>query len=174
VLLLTRSTTAFPLGAAERKVTVPVKEVGPTTLLGFNVTEETALETTRNRFVLTVVPPEDAEMTTDVVCVTGAVLAVKVALVWPAGTVTLAGTVASDVLALESATAVPPLGAAPLKCTVPTAGVPPGTLPSNITAASSGNKVMSAVNVEPLKVAEILTFVVAVTELVLIVKEAVV
>jgi hypothetical protein len=81
VLLLTRSTTAFPLGAAERKVTVPVEEAGPTTVVGFNVTDETALETTRNRFVLTVVPPAEAEMTTAVVCVTGEVFAVKAALV---------------------------------------------------------------------------------------------
>ena len=80
-LLLASATTAFPVGAAARKVTVPVEELGPTKLLGFNVTDETALDTTRNTVVLTVVPPDEAETTTPVVCVTGAVLAVKVALV---------------------------------------------------------------------------------------------
>jgi hypothetical protein len=66
VLLLARSTTAFP-EAALRNVTVPVEEPGPTRLLGFSVTEATASETTRNKFVVTVVPAEDAEMTTAVV-----------------------------------------------------------------------------------------------------------
>ena len=80
-LLLASATTAFPVGAAERNVTVAVEELGPTKLLGFSVTEETALETTRNTFVVTVVPPDEADTPTAVVCVTGAVLAVKVALV---------------------------------------------------------------------------------------------
>jgi hypothetical protein len=154
---------------------VPVEETPPVTLLGFNVTEETALDTTRNAVVLTVVPPAEAETPTAVVLVTGMVLAVNVALVWPAGTDTLAGTVTSDVLALESVTAtVPPLGAAPFNVTVPVAGVPPGMLPANDTWASSGNTVMSTFKVEPPKAAEIRTSVVAVTALVPIVKDAVV
>jgi hypothetical protein len=80
-LLLASDTTAFPLGAAERRVTVAVEDAGPTTLTGFSVTEATALDTTRNRFVLTVRPAAEAEMATAVVCVTGDVLAVKLALV---------------------------------------------------------------------------------------------
>jgi hypothetical protein len=71
----------LPLGAPARSVTVAVDEAGPTTVLGFNVTEETARDTTRNTGVLTVVPASDAEMFTGVVCVTGAVLAENVALV---------------------------------------------------------------------------------------------
>lgn len=47
------------------------------------------------------------------------VLAVKVALVWPLATVTLAGTVATLVLLLESVTTTPPEGAAPESVTVP-------------------------------------------------------
>jgi len=81
VLLLASVTTAFPVGAADCNVTVPVEEMPPVTLLGFNVTEETAVETTRNTVVLTVVPPDEADTPTAVVCVTGAVLAVKVTLV---------------------------------------------------------------------------------------------
>ena len=87
---------------------------------------------------------------------------------------TLAGTVTREVLALESVTTVPPLGAAPFNVTVPLAGLPPGTLPPNDTWASSGNTVTSAFNVTPLKAAEMRTFVVAVTELVPIANEAVV
>ena len=80
VLLLSSDTTAFPFGAAERNVTVPVEDTPPVTLLGFNVTEETALETTRKSVVLTVVPPAEAETVTPVVCVTGCVLALKLTL----------------------------------------------------------------------------------------------
>jgi hypothetical protein len=79
--LLVRLTTAFPVGAAERSVTVAVEEAGPTTVPGFSVTEETALETTRNTDPVTVVPANDAETFTGVVCVTGTVFAVNVALV---------------------------------------------------------------------------------------------
>jgi len=86
--------------------------------------------------------------------------------------VTLAGTVTSDVFALESVTTVPPLGAAPFSVTVPIAGLPPGTLPLNDTCARSGNTVMSAAAVTPLNVAEMRTFVAAVTGLVPIVNEA--
>jgi hypothetical protein len=81
VLLLASVTTAFPVGAADCNVTVAVEEAPPVTVFGLSVTEETALETIRNKFVLTVVPFKDAETLTAVVCVTGAVVAVKVALV---------------------------------------------------------------------------------------------
>ena len=81
LLLLASETTAPPPAAAARKVTVPVEETPSATLLGFKVTEETALETTRNKVWVTVVPFREAEITTLVVVVTGAVLAVKVALV---------------------------------------------------------------------------------------------
>jgi hypothetical protein len=55
------------------------------------------------------------------------VVTLKVALVLPAATVTVAGTVA-EALLLDSATDTPPVGAAPLKATVPVAEVPPVTL----------------------------------------------
>lgn len=53
---------------------------------------------------------------------------VKVALVWPAGTVTLAGTVAAAVLLLDRATLAPPAGAAADSATMPVDGSPPVTL----------------------------------------------
>ncbi len=56
------------------------------------------------------------------------VFTVKVALVLPAGTVTLEGTLAAPLL-LESVTCAPPAGAAPLSVTVPVEDcTPPTTL----------------------------------------------
>ena len=52
----------------------------------------------------------------------------NVAVVAPAATVTLEGTVAAAVLLLESATVAPPAGAAPLSVTVPVEEFPPVTL----------------------------------------------
>ena len=60
--------------------------------------------------------------------VTVLVVTVKVALVAPEATVTLAGTVATAVLLLDSVTTAPPLGAAPLRVTVPCEELPPVTL----------------------------------------------
>jgi len=54
--------------------------------------------------------------------------AVKVALVAPAGTVTLAGTVATVASLLESVTTAPPAGAAALRVTVPIEVLPLVTL----------------------------------------------
>src|ERR1044071_7707294 len=71
VLLLASDTTAFPFGAADCNVTLPVEETPPVTVLGVSVTEDTAVDTTRNSVVLTVVPPAEAVTTTPVVCVTG-------------------------------------------------------------------------------------------------------
>ena|SRR6184192_848561 len=68
-------------------------------------------------------------MVTAVDAATALVLIVNVALVAPAATVTLEGTVAAAVLLLESATCAPPAGAAPLNVTVPVEDcVPPITL----------------------------------------------
>src|SRR5216683_889537 len=59
---------------------------------------------------------------------TALVLTVNVALVAPAATVTLDGTLAAAVLLLDSATTAPPDGAAPLSVTVPVEEFPPTTL----------------------------------------------
>jgi hypothetical protein len=61
-----------------------------------------------------------------VVDVTVLVVTVKVAVVLPAGTATLAGTVA-DELVLERVTVMPPVGAAAFKVTVPVDELPPAT-----------------------------------------------
>jgi len=67
-------------------------------------------------------------MVTGVDAVTVLVLTVKVALLAPAATVTLAGTVAAAVLSLIRETAAPPVGAGPLNVTVPVDCAPPVTL----------------------------------------------
>ncbi len=79
----------------------------------------------------------------------------KVAVVLPAATVTVAGTVA-EVLLLESATETPPVGAAPLRVTVPVADVPPVTLvgftamDERETVAAAGVMVSAEVLLTPL------------------------
>jgi hypothetical protein len=67
-------------------------------------------------------------MMTGVDVVTAVVFTVNVALLAPAATVTLAGTVAAAVLSLIRETAAPPVGAGPLRVTVPLEGEPPVTL----------------------------------------------
>jgi hypothetical protein len=57
----------------------------------------------------------------------GVVVIVKVALVAPPVTVTLAGTCATDVLLLCNVTTAPVLGAAPVNVTVPVELLPPTT-----------------------------------------------
>jgi hypothetical protein len=78
-------------------------------------------------------------MVTGVEAVTELVFTENVALVAPAATVTLDGTVA-EVLLLKRFTVAPPLGAAPLRVTVPVEEEPPFTLPGlSITEDSTGD-----------------------------------
>ena len=74
-----------------------------------------------------VTPAKTAEMVAEVEAVTEVVVTVKLALVAPASTVTLAGTVAAVELS-ENVTTAPPVGAAALKVTVPVEEFPPTTL----------------------------------------------
>ena len=53
---------------------------------------------------------------------------VKVAVDAPEGTVTVVGTVPKDAFDVLSDTEMPPPGAAPVSCTVPVEGDPPGTV----------------------------------------------
>ncbi len=70
-------------------------------------------------------PPYTEEIFTALELDTTAVVIVKVALALPLVTVTLAGTVAADVLLLASDTTAPPVGAGPFSVTVPLEVFPP-------------------------------------------------
>src|SRR6266850_6812332 len=131
VLLLESVTCAPPVGAGPLSVTVPVEEFPPVTLVGFSVSEERVgggggAGVTVSEADL-VAPLKVAEMATVADAATALVLTVKVALVAPAATVTLEGTLAA-VLLLESVTCAPPVGAGPLSVTVPLEEFPPVTL----------------------------------------------
>jgi hypothetical protein len=124
-------TCAPPVGAGPLSVTVPVEVCAPpVTLVGFSVSEESVEEEAWGRTVseaVLVTPAYDAEMVTGVDVVTALLVTVNVALVAPAATVTLVGTLAAP-LSLESTTCAPPLGADPLRVTVPIEEDPPVTL----------------------------------------------
>ena len=130
VLLLESDTTTPPLGAAALNVAVPVDELPPTTLVGLTVTAESVGDggggftpSDANSVVL----PSVAESWT-VVVLDGNVVIVKLALVAPAATVTLDGTVAAFGRLLVNVTALPPAGAGLGSVTVPVDGLPPVTL----------------------------------------------
>jgi hypothetical protein len=125
VRLLDRATTAPPAGAGPESVTVPVDGEGPWTVVGLKVTELSVAAVTVNVAVWVVL--RVAEMVSELLAATGLVVTVKVAVVAPAATVTLAGTCAAAVLLLDRVTAAPPAGAAPFKVTVPVEEVPPIT-----------------------------------------------
>ena len=129
-LLLESVACAPPAGAAPLSVTVPVEDcVPPTTLVGFSVSEETVGSAggITVSVAVCVTPPKDTVMVTVVDVLTALVLTGKVALVAPAGTVTLDGTLAAPLL-LESVPCTPPAGAAALSVAVPVEEFPPVTL----------------------------------------------
>ena len=130
VLLLDSVTTTPLAGAAEVNVTVPVLGAPPTTLVGLRITVDNAgvaeVAVTVNAAVR-VTPPKLAEIDRVVEAATVLVVIVKVALVAPGETVTLAGTVAAAVLALLRLTMAPLAGAAALSVTVPCDVLPPTT-----------------------------------------------
>ena len=115
-------------------------------------------------------------MVTAVETPTGLVLTVKVALVAPPATVTLAGTRAAAVLLLASVTCAPPAGAGPLRVTVPVDGLAPVTLVGlSASEVGTGGKTVS----DPVRVplpydAEIVAAVETPTALVVTVKVALV
>ena len=125
VLSLASATTAPPAGALPFSVTVAVELVPPSTLVGLSVTDASVGGFTVNP--ADTVPPYVPEMFANVEVVTGLVVTVKVAVVDPAATVTLAETCAADVLSLASVTTAPPAGASPFSVTVPVELFPPRT-----------------------------------------------
>jgi len=110
-----------------------------------------------------VTPANDAETVTGVVVATALLFTANAALVAPAGTVTLWGTVTAAVLLLERDTWAPPAGAVPFSVTTPEAGEPPTTLLGLIASAAragpdaAGVTVSAAVSVTPPLAAEMVT-----------------
>jgi hypothetical protein len=124
--LLVRPTAKPPEGAGPLRVTLPITVAPPGTLVGLRVTSRTLGVTCRLAFLIA--PPVLAEMTTLEVCTTSLVITEKLAPLFPAATVTLAGTVATVRLLLLRSTPQPPVGARPFRVTWPVTVAPPGTL----------------------------------------------
>jgi hypothetical protein len=120
-----RLTRAPPGPAWPLSVTVPVELLPPTTEVGETVTL-TKVAAVRVS-VPCCEPPRVPVTFTVVVELTPPVVTVKLAEVCPAGIVTEAGTVASDVSELLRLTVMPPAGAGPLIVAVPVELLPPST-----------------------------------------------
>jgi len=124
-LPLDRLTTVPPGPAAPVRVAVPVEVFPPITVVGESVKLE-SVAGVMVKLAVDVVPPWVAEITAVVVADTATVVTVNVAVEAPAGTVTVAGTVALGLPELRLTT-VPPAAAFPLSVTVPVEGFPPKT-----------------------------------------------
>jgi hypothetical protein len=123
VLLLVNETTAPPAGAALFRKTVVLIEFPPVAPLTLGVTDSSdngafGSAATESQAVL-LAPPAVPVIETDVNELTAFVVTVKLAVLFPAGIVTLAGAWATDVSLLVSVTIMPPGGAGTVKPTVP-------------------------------------------------------
>jgi len=126
VLLEDKLTSVPPVGDGDCKVTVPVDDVPPITVVGDTVTLA-SITGEMVRLAVTDALPKLAVIVADVELVTAVVVTVKVAVVAPAPMVTDAGTVAFALLD-DSLMTEPPVGAGTERVTVPVEGVPPRTV----------------------------------------------
>jgi hypothetical protein len=139
--------TLIPVGVDVTRS--PLRPVAVTVRLAVCVGEVTV------RAAVRVTPPALAVIVTEVDAVTALVGIAKFALVAPCATETLAGTVATAVLLLDSDTTRPPDGAADVRVTVPCEEVPPFTLAGFTATAESdagaagGETVSVALRVAP-------------------------
>ena len=169
------SETVMPLPVAGAvSVTVPVADDPPVTDSGEMLRFDRVglADVTVKRAVL-LTPPALAVITEELVLVVVPDTTVNDAAVAPAGTVTLAGTVAADALPLVSDTTTPPAGAAALRVTVPVLFDPSTTVsglklrPVSVGLDDvAGATVSPAVRDTPFAIAEIVTDVVWVTDVV--------
>jgi hypothetical protein len=144
-----------PVGAALLMVTVPVEAAPPRTELGFNVNAVKVGGVTV-RVALAEAPFAEAPMLTEAFDATATVVTVNVAVVAPAATVTLAGTVALALLEV-SATESPPVAAAELIVTVPVDVAPPSTdVGFNVTPVTSGPSTVSVAVTEVVPVVAVI------------------
>lgn len=116
-LLLVIVTARPPVPAAALKVMVQAELPGAFTLAGEQDNPESCPGATSESVAVRVTPPAAAVMVADWLVATVETVAVKFAVVAPAGTVTEDGTVTLELLS-DVVTAKPPVGAAPLKVTV--------------------------------------------------------
>lgn len=126
-LLLVRATVHPPVGATVERRTVPCDAAPAVTVVGLTDTVESdvnGIAGVRVSAALAVAPPYVAVMVAVFDAVTLEVLIAKVALVAPAATVTLAGTVAEMSLLVRVTTASP-TGAGEVSVTVPVEAAPP-------------------------------------------------
>jgi hypothetical protein len=156
LLLVKQALPVFPLDTLSPlglDVTVPLRPVTLSVTRDLPAGHAAAGFTVKAAVLVT--PPALAVIVTDTDAVTGDVATVNPALVAPAATVTLAGTVATAVLLLESVTTVPPEGAAAVSVTVPLTELPPVTLAEprvsalKAGAGALGETVSAAVRVTP-------------------------
>ncbi len=129
VLLLDSVTTAPPDGAGPLSVTVPCDEVPPVTVVGDSDSVASDGALVAPGVTVSTVPHvvfSTAHIFACVVDDTLVVPTVKVVAVAPAGTVTVAGTVAGDIA--ESCTVAPPAGAGAFNVTVAVDDVPAWTV----------------------------------------------
>jgi hypothetical protein len=133
-LLLDRATKAPPSRVAAPRIARPVDTVPPVTLAGSRVKDESSKggrHTMSSSEIAT--PPLAAVILTNAAPIwggsTGFVDIVKLALIAPGATITLAGRVAAQVMLLERLTTAPPAGAGTLSVTVPVDAFPGVTPP---------------------------------------------
>ena len=111
-----------PDGAGPFRVTVPVDDVPPVTVVGESVTDDgTGAVTVR---LAVADEPDVAVIVAERSALTGVVDIVKVVVVAPAATRTLAGTVTLELFE-PRLTVSPPVGAGPFSVTVPVEELPP-------------------------------------------------
>jgi len=107
-----------PTGAGDVNVTVAVEDSPPPMVVGFNVIE--LIESPVMVIVAVALEPEsDALTVVETVLALWNAVTEKVAVVAPAGTVTLAGTFAYKEYPAAKVTVQPPAGAGPARVTVP-------------------------------------------------------
>jgi len=120
-----KATTVPPVGAGPFSVTVPVEDVPPRTEVGFTVRPAGTGAVTLS-VAIAELPPSVAVTVAAKVELTEDVEIVKVAVVDPAATVTVAGQT-TPALPEAKLTIVPPVGAGPSNVTVPVDCDPPTT-----------------------------------------------
>jgi hypothetical protein len=157
-LSLESVTTAPADGAALSSVAVPCDGDPPATLVGFNESElndSVGVIGVTNSVVDAVTPLNDALIVTVNAPPTARVATLNVALVAPAGTVTLGGTVTGSFA--DNVTDAPPDGAGLPSCTVPVTELPPTTddALSEMTSVFTAAPTVNVADCEPFSVAVI-------------------